>query len=344
MNKSTTQSLRKINQEKIIKALRDYGESNKNQLSEYTSLSVGTCYNILMDLLETKEVVRGNDFVSTGGRKAKSYKLNEDFSYILAISIHREFDSIYYILRVYNHIDNQVYEHTSQKGVISFENLCEDIDKIIGQFPNIYVISLAIPAVISKEGEVETISLVKGLEKMSHIHIKERLEVMFQKKVIVDNDVNVATIGYYSSHTNIQNIAFIYQPLDELAGISFIVDGHLLRGEHGLIGEVPYLPILNQKQQYQYLKKENGLYELLVQFIVLIMIMNDPQQIVICCQRKIDISKVYNGMLQYISDKHFFPEIVIYSDIYEFIFNGLLLMGREMLNTNLVMKTQGVYK
>ena len=72
--------------------------------------------------------------------------------------------------------------------------------------------------------------------------------------------------------------------------------------------------------------------------------MNDPQQIVICCQRKIDISKVYNGMLQYISDKHFFPEIVIYSDIYEFIFNGLLLMGREMLNTNLVMKTQGVYK
>ena len=38
------------------------------------------------------------------------------------------------------------------------------------------------------------------------------------------------------------------------------------------------------------------------------------------------------------------PEIVIYSDIYEFIFNGLLLMGREMLNTNLVMKTQGVYK
>lgn len=297
-----------------------------------------------MDLLETKEVVRGEDFLSTGGRKAKSYRLNEDFSYILTISMHREFNSIYYILRVYNHINKQVYEHTSQKGVIYFEDLCEDIDKIIKQFPNIDIISLAIPAVVSKEGEVETFSLVKGLEKMSHIHIKERLEILFQRKVIVENDVNVATIGYYSFHTNIQNIAFVYQPLDELAGISFIVDGHLLRGEHGLIGEVPYLPMLNQKQQYQYLKKENGIYELLVQIIVLIMIMNDPQQIIICCQRKIDMSHIHNGILKYISDQRFFPEIIVYNDIYEFIFNGLILISREMLNTNLVMKTQGVYK
>ncbi len=344
MNKNTTQSLRKINQEKIIKALRDHGESNKNQLSEYTSLSVGTCYNILMDLLETKEVIRGDGFASTGGRKAKSYKLNEDFSYILAVSMYRKFEEIYYILRVYNHIDQQVYEYISQKRVINFEDLYNDIVQVNKQFPNICIISLAIPGIVSKEGQLEKISMVKGLEKISQVHMKEKLETLLHKKVILDNDVNIATIGYYSLHTDIKNIAFIYQPLDELAGFSFIVDGRLLRGQHGLIGEAPYLPILNQEQQYHYLETHEGTYELLVKFIVLIMLMNDPQQIIICCQENIDIKQIYNGIFKYIPDKNFFPSINVYKDINEFIFAGLIFISREILNTNLVMKMQSVYK
>lgn len=343
MSITTTQNLRKINREKVIKALQEHGESNKNQLAEYTSLSVGTCYNILQELLNSKEVVMGKGFASTGGRKAKSYKLNENFSQKLTISFHREYHEVYYVLRVYNHVDQQIYENFSQQKFKSFENLCLHIEEIIQMFENICVIAISIPAIVSQDGNLENISLVNGLEKFSCIDIKKELELRFQKKVIVENDVNVAAIGYYCHHQNIHHVGFIYQPKDDLAGFAFIVNGQLMRGAHGLVGETPFLPLMTQQQQYKYLKTSAGIVEILSIFIVMMMIMNDPQEIVIACENIKDEDILYEKIKKVIPDDHFIPKITLINDIESYIFDGLILMSRESQVTNLVMTTQKIY-
>ena len=343
MSITTTQNLRKINKEKIIQALHDYGESNKNQLAEYTSLSVGTCYNVLQELLKTKEVIRGNGFASTGGRKAKSYKLNENFYQILTVSFHRKFQKVYYVSRVYNYIEGQIYENVSPKVILDFDDFCLSMQNIIQQYENIMVIAISFPGVISKEGTIEEISLIKGLEKLSHISIKRELELRFHKKVIIENDVNVAAVGYYSCHKSTNHVGFLYQPQDDLAGMAFIVNGQLMKGMHGLVGEVPFLPWLTQEQQYEYLKTKEGIYQLLSQLIVMIMITNDPEEIVIECQGINEQEKLIEEIRKYIPYSHFIPHLTFIDDIKSFIFKGLILMSRESLTTNLVMTTQKVY-
>lgn len=343
MGITTTQSLRKINKEKVIKALHEHGESNKNQLAQYTSLSVGTCYNILKELLNSKEVVMGKGFASTGGRKAKSYKLNEKFSQKLIISFHREYHEVYYVLKVYNHVDQQIYEDVYQKKFMDFESLCLHIQEIIQIFKNICIISMSLPAVVSQDGHLENISLVNGLEKFSHIHMKKELESRFQKKVIVENDVNVAAIGYYCHHQNINHVGFIYQPKDDLAGFAFIVNGQLMRGAHGLVGEVLFLPLLTHAQQYEYLKTSEGTIDILSKFIVMMMIMNDPKEIVIACENIKDEDMLYEKIKKVIPDDHFIPKITLIHDIEFYIFEGLILMSRESQVTNLVMTTQKIY-
>lgn len=341
--KTTTQNLRKINKDKIMKALHEQGESNKNQLAQYTGLSVGTCFNVLKELLETKEVVMGEGFASTGGRKAKSYKLNENYSQILTISFHREHQVIYYILRVYNYIDQMINETVSKKSIIDFEDLCFNIQETLNQFKNICIISMSIPGVISREGNIEDISLVKGLENLSHIQIKKELELRFRKKVIIENDVNVAAIGYYSYHQNINHVGFIYQPTDDLAGLAFIVNGQLMKGEHGLVGEIPFLPLLTHKQQYESLKSEAGITDMLSKLIVMMMIMNDPKEIIIACPQIKNKDILYQKIKEYIPYHHFIPQITYIDDIKTYIFKGLILMSRESQTTNLVITTQKVY-
>lgn len=329
-NIMTTKKLRKMNKEKIIQALYDLGECNKNQLAKYTNLSQGTCYNILQELLDSKEIIMGEGFDSTGGRKAKSYKLNKDYSKTLAISFHRQYDIVVYKIRVYNYVDELIYEELSQPSMIELETLCQDIQRIIDLFNHIKVLALSIPAIITQEGSIEDITLVKGLEKLAHIPIQEELYKRFNKQVIIENDVNTAVIGYYNQHKDISNIGFVYQPMDDLAGLAFIVNGVLLSGQHGLVGEMPFLPFMKQQEQYEYLKTSTGIYQILSQMITLMMIMNDPQHIVVCCQ-DINHDLLYQNILKYIPYENLISEIIIVDNIESLIFQGLLLMSKERL-------------
>ena len=62
-----------------IQKVKDYFIENKyatkNQIAEETHLSHATITNILKELLENQFIVRVEDCESTGGRKAKQYKI-----------------------------------------------------------------------------------------------------------------------------------------------------------------------------------------------------------------------------------------------------------------------------
>ncbi|MEG0452420.1 MAG: ROK family protein [Coprobacillus sp.] len=347
MNISTTQNLRKINKDKILKALLELGECDKNQLSHYTSLSIGTCNNILRELLESSEVVMGDGFESTGGRKPKSYKLNSNYSKILTISFHKEYRDGYftfYTMRVYNNVDDILYETRKEPKVLNFETLSQDIGDILKQYDNIKIISIAIPGVISQTGHLGEISLVEGFHHFKGIHIAEKLNQMFDIKVLIDNDVNVTAIGYYSNYKELSHLGFIYQPLEDLAGAAMIVNGQLQRGKHHFVGELSFLPFLTHEQQFEYIKTKEGRIYLLSMFIITMIVMNDPEMICISCGNLDSVEPLLTEVKKYLPYNHLIPEIVLIGDIDQHIFKGLLEMSHEALSSNLVMTRQFIFE
>ena len=347
MNMSTTQNLRKINKDKIIKAFHELGECNKNQLSQYTSLSIGTCNNILRELLESREVIMGDGFESTGGRKPKSYKLNSHYSKILTISFHKEYRKnyiIYYILRVYNNVDELLYETTKKPTSMKFDILCQDIEDIMTQYKNIKVVSIAIPGVISQDGCLEEISLAEGFNELKGIHLSQEISQKFNVKVLIDNDVNVTAIGYYSDHKALSHLGFIYQPSEDTAGAASIVNGQLQRGKHHFVGELSYLPFLTRQQQFDYIKTKEGCIELLSLYIVTMIIMNDPDCICISCALLDSIDPLVKAVEKHLPYHHLIPEMTLIGEINQHIFKGLLEMSHEASTSNLVMTKQSIFE
>lgn len=347
MNMSTTQNLRKINKDKILKALLELGECDKNQLSQYTSLSIGTCNNILKELLESCEVVMGEGFESTGGRKPKSYKLNSHYSKILTISFHKEYRNGYftfYTMRVYNSVDKVLYETIKTPNILNFETLYQDIKDIMNQYKNIKVISIAVPGVISQTGHLGEISLIEGFHHFEGIHIAKELNEGLNVKVLIDNDVNVTAIGYYSNHKELSHLGFIYQPLEDLAGAATIVNGQLQRGKHHFAGELSFLPFLTHEQQFEYIKTTEGRIQLLTMFIVTMIVMNDPDMICISCESLESIEPLLAEVRKYLPYNHLIPEIVLIGNIDQHIFKGLLEMSHESLSSNLVMTRQSIFE
>ncbi|MEG0592978.1 MAG: ROK family protein [Coprobacillus sp.] len=347
MNISTTQSLRKINKDKILKALLELGECDKNQLSHYTSLSIGTCNNILKELLESSEVVMGEGFESTGGRKPNSYKLNSNYSKILTISFHKEYRDGYftsYAMRVYNNVDEVLHETNKKPNVLDFQTLCQDIEEIMKQYDNIKVISISIPGVISQTGHLGEISLVEGFHHFKGIHIVEELNSKFKVKVLIDNDVNVTAIGYYSNHKELSHLGFIYQPLEDLAGAATIVNGQLQRGKHHFVGELSFLPFLTHEQQFEYIKTNEGRIQLLSLFITTMIVMNDPDMICVSCQSLDSVEPLLLEVKKYLPYNQLIPEIVLIGDIDQHIFKGLLEMSHQSLSSHLVMTKQSIFE
>lgn len=77
--------VKKINQELIKQALKSMKEGTKSTIATATGLSIATCGNILNELMETGEVIETELEASNGGRPARRFIYNADFSYIACI-------------------------------------------------------------------------------------------------------------------------------------------------------------------------------------------------------------------------------------------------------------------
>ena len=63
-----------------------------------------------------------------------------------------------------------------------------------------------------------------------------------KQKIIIENDVNCASIGFYHQYPHYQNSALIYQPAIDYVGCGMIVQGKLYNGFSHFAGELRCLP------------------------------------------------------------------------------------------------------
>ena len=56
-------------------------------------------------------------------------------------------------------------------------------------------------------------------------NILEILKKEIKQKIIIENDVNCASIGFYHQYSHYQNSALIYQPAVDYVGCGMIIQG-----------------------------------------------------------------------------------------------------------------------
>lgn len=240
MNQHTgrPQTLKLLNQSNIETVIRNHGPITKPQIAQITKLSLVTV-NKTVDALLEQRIVRCLGLDKPGkGRAANSYEINKELSYM--ICLYYEKQQYWGVLA--NLTGEIIYEEefpVNNSCINEDTNRC--IDHLILQAENhkISAIGLGIPGVVRKN----RITNIPQIPFWEGYYLGKELEQKYNCPVFIENDINLAASGLYSSQdqTEIKHLALLY--LDQGIGSGFIIDGELFKGFSCFAGEIGSLGI-----------------------------------------------------------------------------------------------------
>ncbi len=229
--------IKKINKKVILEIVKEHGPISKPDISKMTKLSLPTVNKIIKDLAEKNILLElGKGETQGGGRKPSMYEINPSYDPIISL-----FFSDGNIRAV---LANGVGKKIVDKNYNLPEASVEDIYKIIEDLlvldrNNIKAIGIGIPGVVNNEGLVTKIPLFPSLEG---VNLKELLKNRFEKKVFIENEVNVTGYGIYKENYSIDYNNFLYVYFGE-KGVSsaIILNGNLYKGVNSFSGEIGFM-------------------------------------------------------------------------------------------------------
>ena len=92
--------------------------------------------------------------------------------------------------------------------------------------------------------EKDEVVVVSSYDKLNGWNLKKEIQKKWDIAVQVENDANLATVGYCMTNTISQSecVIGIYYPDKSMPGASIFSNHQLFMGQHGLAGEIKYLP------------------------------------------------------------------------------------------------------
>jgi hypothetical protein len=246
---SKIEDLKRENEQMIRECFYNGNIWTKNELSLQTGISLALTTTILQGLQSNKEIIFIGEAESTGGRKSKQYQLNNNYYYILEVVLKRE-DLFYTFVLQKVDLFNQVLKRTRiQSKTGSIKELLKSMDALLQGDKQITIICLSIPG-ICQNGFID----ICDFEDFVEVDLKQILQERYSIDIVIENDVNVACIGFSHDYKEYQHLAFVYQPRVKYVGCGIMIERKLYNGFSHFAGELSYLPFLSHEQQDQMTK------------------------------------------------------------------------------------------
>lgn len=331
---TNTMKLKQINVELVKQTLKDEEANTKNGIAKITGLSVATCGNILKELLSSGEVLEIELNASTGGRPARRFVYNENYSHVAVIYARKEgaYKSLSCVIS--NMKGVQVYDTHIGYAQISIKEIESVIEKLIHIYPTIKALGIGVPGVVNK-GIID----ICDFKELKHIPIEEHLSKKYNLMVIAENDVNSTSIGFHYKHKKERtgNLAYVYYPVKGNPGAGIIIDGKILKGRTNFAGEVAFLPLgVNVEEQPLIQKEHESFATIVAKTIASINCIINPNCIVLSGYIFTEqlIESIRKLLLDLTPDGHQ-PELIFEDDIHENYIYGLTSLALDKLSCNI---------
>ena len=303
------EDVKKENISKVKQCFYDGEIWTKNKIAQSTGISKAGTTNILKALSYEHFIVYCGDATSTGGRKSKQYQLNRDYFHIGQIILMCKPDGYHLIVRITDLFNCSTYEKDVALCQGNLAELKAIADDLLARDRLIDVLCLSVPG-ICEDGFLS----VCDFKQLEGIDLKKELVWSRPIRVIVENDVNIASIGL-SHFYHQRHLAFLYQPAVEFVGCGLIIQGKLYNGFSHFAGELRYLPFYDHDVQRQMLK--NDPIELLKLQVETVCCVINPSFVCICS----DVADVHELKLS-LPSRHC-PQIAVVTDMDRYICEGL---------------------
>ncbi|NLI90476.1 MAG: ROK family protein [Epulopiscium sp.] len=319
--------IKQINTNLIRKHMLDNIILSKTQLVELTELSFPTVNKIIEELVIEGEVIDLGLQSSTGGRRARAYKLNSDYAYTLSMFISKE-KIIYNIKNVFGEV---VIKGIKDGGCdFSIEDLDELIESLLKKYSQIKAIAIGVPGSV-KDGIITYIDCYNDLQGFE---LKNYIEGKYKRHVIVENDMKAVTLGCYKEERQEDSqFATIYLGHNG-PGCGIIVNGKVVRGDREFAGEVGFLPMYNennlQDMALKGLTKDNVL-DYLARLVTVVAVIINPSRMVLYENKLFPSPKeIEEACYDYLPRKEV-PKIIISAKYERHYLEGLHFLAQELI-------------
>ena len=246
--------IREQNLKTVRRLLNERRSSTKAELARASGLSVVALQSLLQALEERGEIRREGMFRPEHGRPAAIYRYEERARMALSVCMYEKDGQDTAVLSACD-LWGDVVEtrelRLAQPGLDSFDS---EIASFLAAYPAIAAVGFGIP------GEAVDGRLVTSdYEGLAGADICGHVRQAFGIGAFVQNDVNAAVAGYCArNQVPDEEIAVgIYVPRKYGPGVGVWINGSLMCGRDGMVGEVEALPLgVNWRQPMETARRQ----------------------------------------------------------------------------------------
>lgn len=229
----------------ILKALYFQESQSIAQLSKTFNKSIPVITKSINSLMEMNLIEENGFAVSTGGRRAIQFKVNNRLSrYMLVIALDQYYTSVY-IFNLENKVIEQITDQYNPLACASdaLQNIINYADQLIAK-SNIPLANF-IAAGISMPGFVDTEKNVNdSYDKKCNLHnIKKHIAEHFKIPTIIENDSTCIAFAEQKFGAAKKTKSALVINLNWGVGLGMIVNGQIFKGSSGYAGEFSHIPL-----------------------------------------------------------------------------------------------------
>ncbi|MCC6264122.1 MAG: ROK family transcriptional regulator [Bryobacterales bacterium] len=239
-------AMRRLNGAFLLDLLRQNGPISRAELARLSGLTKPTVSSQITRLFERGIAMEDGIAVpdTRGGKPSKLLRFNPSLGNLVAIEVSAAEVRLRLADLDGTTLDTSVAPiHPEQGASHILETAVRAMNRMLmreaGRREKLMVAAVAAP------GRIDTGSGVVieagNVFDWKHVSVREPFERAFGVPVLVENDVNFATLGemHFGFGRGIQNFIFIRLTTGIAAGL--VLDGNLYRGTHGTAGEIAHM-------------------------------------------------------------------------------------------------------
>lgn len=232
-------SLRRQNAALILRLLYQGSRAGVTvpELVRKSGLTPMTVHAILTQLEESRQIQRGPLLPSSGGRPAQSYSFAAGAAHAGILYARCAQHGAQLFLRAADLDGKILWAKEADLPTVELKSFLPFFDEMLAQVPTVRSLGLGLPG-----SESDGRMIYNDFPALAGRRVSQFYAQHYGLPLAYENDANAAAAGWASAHPGCGTIAYLYFPGEFAPGVGVVCDGQVVRGAHGVAGEIGKLP------------------------------------------------------------------------------------------------------
>ncbi|WP_243354421.1 ROK family transcriptional regulator [Bacillus litorisediminis] len=250
-NKASPKLVKQMNRQMILSELKSNPRQSRADLAKQTKLSRPCVSELVKEMIDEGLIIEVGPGASTGGKRPILLEYNVKSNFVIGAMIANSRLSVILADMQGEWIDLVHRDFTiPTDGYFIVQLIEQTVRKLLAEqhisSEDVLGMAIGIPGITSKTQQ--KIGFSPGVD-WDQVNLVAELSDRLSIQVVVDNDVNMMTLGEYHRGFGVNVTNLVYMFVGHGVGSGIILDGKFHKGSHSAAGEIGLMRLGNDQKK-----------------------------------------------------------------------------------------------